>query len=68
MNFEKIGIEELEQNELSLVSGGEAWYNKMMRGFRAGTRDTEVSSEDMDGFGWYSFGYGLGVSAREQVH
>ncbi|WP_321516942.1 hypothetical protein [Marinifilum fragile] len=67
MNLEKFGVQELGQNELSAVSGGEEWYNRMIRGFRAGTGESSVSSEDMSGFGWYSFGYGLGVSMKEQV-
>ena len=66
-NLNEMGICELSSLELTSTNGGEKWYYLLSQGFNAGTGQGEVSQKDMNHFGWYSIGYGLGLSAKANV-
>ncbi|TRX71957.1 hypothetical protein [Carboxylicivirga sp. M1479] len=66
-NLNEIGLQELSCTEIKVFNGGEKWYVLLSQGFNAGTGQGDVSREDINHFGWYSIGYGLGVSAKAEV-
>ncbi|SDD16060.1 hypothetical protein [Williamwhitmania taraxaci] len=57
------GVQELNAVEIRSIDGG-TWA-AFIDGFVAGSGGGDVSKSGMSGFGWYSIGYGIGVSMKQ---